>query len=149
MMKKIFFITILLISLNLSAHTGMGLGIAIGDPTGITAKYWTGRNKAICGAMGWSFRDKGFLHINGDFIYHNFNLIDVGKGELPLYFGIGGRLAFKNKTEIGIRLPVGLVYLFSDAPFDVFFELSPYLNLYPETDFFLSASLGGRLFFKL
>jgi len=149
MLRKFFIITILISSLNLTAHKGMGLGIALGDPTGITAKYWTSRNTALCGAMGWSFRDEGYLHINGDFIYHNSELITVEEGELPLYFGIGGRLAFKNANEIGIRFPIGLVYLFPDAPFDAFFELSPYLNLYPESDFFISASLGGRFFFEM
>jgi len=149
MIKKISGIIILLIALNLAAHEGMGLGIAVGDPTGITAKYWTSKNTAICGAVGWSFRGEGYLHINGDFIYHNSKLITVEKGELPLYFGLGGRLAFKDETEIGIRIPVGIVYLFPDAPFDAFFELSPYLNLYPRTDMFLSASIGGRFFFEL
>ncbi len=149
MIKKIFGIILLLISINLTAHKGLGLGIAVGDPTGITAKYWTSRNTAICGTMGWSFRGEGYLHINGDFIYHYPKLLEVEKGELPLYLGLGGRLAFKNETEIGIRFPVGLVYLFPDAPFDAFFELSPYLNLYPRTDMFLSASLGARFFFEL
>lgn len=149
MVKKILIIAFLLICIDLSAHQGMGLGIAVGDPTGVTAKYWTGRNTALCGALGWSFRGEGYFHLNGDFIYHQFNLIDVEKGELPLYFGMGGRLALKDSAEIGIRFPVGLVYLFPDAPFDAFFELSPYLNLYPETDFFLTASLGARFFFKL
>jgi len=149
MIKKISGIIILLIALNLAAHEGMGLGIAVGDPTGITAKYWTSHNTAVCGAVGWSFRGEGYLHINGDFIYHNSKLFPVEKGELPLYFGLGGRLAFKDETEIGVRIPVGIVYLFPDAPFDAFFELSPYLNLYPRTDMFLSASFGGRFFFEL
>lgn len=149
MIKKFLVVTILLISLNLAAHHGMGIGITAGDPTGIIGKYWTSRNTAICSAMGWSFRGEGYLHINGDFIYHYPKLLEVEKGELPLYFGIGGRFAFKDETEIGIRFPVGLVYLFPDAPFDAFFELSPYLNIYPETDMFLSASLGGRFFFEL
>jgi hypothetical protein len=140
---------IFLIALNLTAKNELGLGIAVGDPTGITAKYWTSRNTAICGACGWSFRSEGYLHINGDFIYHYFNLFPVEKGELPLYFGLGGRLALKDETEIGVRIPVGIAYIFSDAPFDAFFELSPYLNLYPRTDMFLSASLGGRFFFDL
>jgi hypothetical protein len=149
MIKKIFVVIILLVSLNLSAHKGLGLGIVAGDPTGITAKYWTSKNTAICGACGWSFRGEGYVHLNGDFIYHNFKLFPVEKGELPLYFGLGGRLALKDDPEIGIRIPVGIVYLFPDAPFDAFFELSPYLNLSPRTDMFLSASLGGRFFFDM
>lgn len=149
MIRKFAGIIILVISLNLTAYSGLGLGIVAGDPTGITAKYWTSKNTALCGACGWSFRREGYLHINGDFVYHNFKLFPVEKGELPLYFGLGGRLALKDDPEIGIRIPVGILYLFEDAPFDAFFELSPYLNLYPRTDMFLSASLGGRFFFDL
>jgi hypothetical protein len=149
MIKKISGIIMLLTAYNLTAHSGLGLGIVVGDPTGITAKYWTSKNTAICGACGWSFRREGYLHINGDFIYHNFKLFPVEKGELPIYFGLGGRLAFKDETEVGIRIPVGIEYLFEDAPFDAFLELSPYLNLYPRTDMFLSVGLGGRYFFNL
>jgi hypothetical protein len=140
---------IFLIALNLTAKNELGLGIAVGDPTGISVKYWTGKNTAIGGACGWSFRGEDYLQINGDFLYHYFEMIPVEKGALPFYIGVGGRLAFKEETEIGVRVPIGLEYLFEDAPFDVFFEVSPYLNLYPESDFDASASIGGRFFFDL
>jgi hypothetical protein len=36
--------------------SGFGLGIIIGEPTGISAKQWTGSRTAIDGAVAWSFQ---------------------------------------------------------------------------------------------
>ncbi|MEO0293336.1 MAG: hypothetical protein ABIN61_03820 [candidate division WOR-3 bacterium] len=150
-MRKIACFSLIAISLigkSIVLKKDLGLGIVAGDPTGITIKTWTGSSTSVCGASGWSFKED-YFQINCDFIYHFFDLIKVEKGELPLYLGMGGRILFKKEIEIGIRVPVGLTYLFEEAPFDLFFEISPLLNLYPETDFDASASIGGRVFLDL
>ena len=68
---------------------------------------------------------------------------------LPLYFGVGGRLRLRDNRDddIGVRIPVGLAYMFADAPFDIFVEVVPILDLVPDTDFDLNAALGGRFYF--
>jgi hypothetical protein len=134
---------------------GIGIGIIVGEPTGLSAKAWTGGITAFDFAAAWSFSHGSALHLHGDFLLHRFDLIQVDPGTLPLYYGIGARLKFRDESggdnedaRFGMRIPVGLAYLFDDAPLDVFVEVVPLLDLAPDTEFTLNASIGIRYFFE-
>ena len=134
-----------------SRRRTFGIGIIVGEPTGISFKVGrTGRN-AIDAAVAWSLTGDNDLHLQGDWLYNNFDLIPVGQGQLPFFVGIGGRVRFREgegrDDEIGIRIPVGLNYIFDSSPFDAFFEIVPILDLAPDTEFDLNAAIGGRFFF--
>ncbi len=134
---------------NVSAQdSGFGLGIIVGEPTGISAKLWTGQSTAIDGAVAWSFGRNEAMHIHVDYLFHYFNLFNIEKGKLPLYFGIGGRVKLADDTKVGVRIPVGIDYMFSNAPVDIFLEVVPLLNLVPDTEFDINAGIGVRFFFK-
>lgn len=126
-----------------------GLGIILGEPTGISAKLWTGSRTAFDGAVAWSLGNNEEFHLHADYLVHNFSLIKVEKGRLPFYYGIGGRIRFADVGDdhVGVRVPVGLDYLFYNLPLDLFFELVPILDLAPDTDFDLNAAIGMRYFF--
>lgn len=128
--------------------SGVGLGLIVGEPTGISFKYWTGSTTAFDAALAWSFVDGGAFHIHGDYIFHNMRLISVPEGLLPFYYGIGARIKTADKTRLGVRVPLGLAYLFQSAPVDIFLEIVPILDLTPKTDFAINAALGARYFFK-
>jgi len=49
---------------------------------------------------------------------------------------------------LGIRFPVGVAYLFDDAPVDLFLEVAPTLDLVPGTYLDFDAGLGVRYYFK-
>ena len=83
-----------------------------------------------------------------DYLFHNYGIFKVKQGKLPLYYGIGGRVKFEEETRVGVRIPVGICYLFRNQPLDVFFEIVPILDLTPETDFDINASVGVRFFFN-
>ena len=151
-MKKIKYAVILfslifITSLN-AQHRGTGLGIIVGEPTGISFKYWTTSTTAFDAALAWSFIDEGAFHIHADYLLHSFYLITVPEGKLPFYYGIGGRLKTSGDTRFGVRVPVGLDYLFQTAPVDIFLEVVPILDLTPKTDFKINAALGARYFFN-
>jgi hypothetical protein len=77
------------------------------------------------------------------------NLIEVPKGNLPLYFG-GGFRFFKQEhkdNELGIRIPVGVEYQFENLPIGAFAELAPVVDLTPDTDLDLEGGIGIRYFF--
>ena len=73
----------------------------------------------------------------------------VEKGQLPLFFGLGGRVIFRDNQDNrwGLRIPVGLAYEFEGAPFDVFVEIVPTMDFAPDTDFDLEGAIGGRFWF--
>ena len=147
-MKKLSLIFIsVLFALNVLAQdSGFGIGIILGEPTGISVKNWITSKTAVDAAVAWSVYDPS-LHIHADFLVHNFNLITVSKGQLPLYFGLGARIRLADETYFGARIPVGLDYHFSSAPLDIFFEVVPILNFVPSTTFDLNAAIGMRYFF--
>jgi hypothetical protein len=126
-----------------------GIGIIIGEPTGIDAKYYLSHANAVEFAAAWSLESDNTFQIHGDYLFHNYDLIKVERGELPLFFGVGARVAFRENADdlIGIRFPVGLDYNFDGAPLDVFVQIVPILELAPSTDFELEGAIGARFFF--
>jgi hypothetical protein len=126
-----------------------GLGIILGEPTGIDGKLFLSADNALHGAVAWSLSGANDLHLQTDYLYHRYSVIEVSKGRLPLFFGIGGRVVFREKRDdrIGVRFPVGLAYHFENAPFDVFGEVVPLLDVAPDTEFELEGAIGGRFYF--
>jgi hypothetical protein len=127
---------------------GFGMGLILGEPTGLSAKLWTSSDNAFDFAAAWSFKGDGNLLLQADYVWHFFNLMPVSSGKLPLYIGIGGRVILADDPSFGVRIPIGIDYLFADAPIDVFLELVPILDLSPETDFGVGGGLGIRYWFN-
>jgi len=151
MVKSLVFfgLVVMLVCSGASAQDrGLGLGVILGEPTGISGKLWTGKRTAIDGAVAWASGKNSALHLHVDYLFHNFDLFKVEKGKLPLYYGIGVRVKLANDTRIGVRIPVGINYIFASAPLDIFLEVVPLLDLAPNTEFGLNIGLGARYFFK-
>ncbi len=127
---------------------GLGLGVLVGEPTGLSAKFWLGPTSAIDAAAAWSFTGENRFQLHVDYLAHFFHLFPVPKGTLPLYFGGGGRLELDDDPQFGIRVPVGLAYLFPNIPLDIFAEIGPVVHLAPETGFALTGAIGVRYFFR-
>ncbi|MBI4720978.1 MAG: hypothetical protein HY770_07130 [Chitinivibrionia bacterium] len=151
-MRRIIMLFALLVSLvagtAAAQDQGFGLGIILGEPTGVSIKNWMTQRTAFDLGIAWSFGGReDALHVHGDYLVHNFSLIPVEKGKLPVYFGIGGRIKFADDPNVAVRIAVGLDYLFADAPVDIFLEIVPMLELTPDTDFELNGGIGVRYFF--
>jgi len=131
------------------------LGVILGEPTGLSAKYWKTANTAIDFGAAWSFGHDGNFHLHCDYLYHNFNIFEVDQGSLPLYFGIGGRVRFESDdpkddskgTRVGLRLVLGLEYIVADYPMSVFFEVAPIVDVAPKTEGSMNGGLGIRYVF--
>jgi hypothetical protein len=149
-MKRTLALLVLLMLLGglgaAAQDSGIGVGLILGEPTGLSAKLWLGQNTAVDAAAAWSFRDPGALHIHADYLFHKFDLLEVPQGRLPFYAGIGGRIKLETETRIGVRLAVGADYMFDSVPLDVFLEVVPLLDLVPATEFGFNAAIGVRYF---
>ncbi len=150
-MKKYFLgliMALFLISSQVNAQdSGFGIGMVIGDPTGISIKGWINDVNAVDASVSWSFYKAGFFNVTADYVWH-FDVIPVIKGKLPLYVGPGASIGIGNDFWIGARVPVGLNYMFEGAPVDIFVEIVPVLNLFPGTYFHFNGGIGARFFFK-
>jgi hypothetical protein len=51
-------------------------------------------------------------------------------------------------STAGIRVPVGVSYLFAHEPIDLFLEVVPIMDVTPATDLSVNASLGARYYFR-
>jgi len=156
----IVMLTVLLFVSGARADDGFGLGVILGEPTGISVKKWISHDNAIDAAAAWSFSENDSFQIHADYLIHNFDVLKsaVPEGRLPVYFGIGGRIKLQNNDNLnrrndhdallGVRIPFGISYLFAKAPVDVFAEIVPVLDLIPGTDFDINGAIGARFYFR-
>jgi len=128
-------------------QNGFGLGIILGEPTGFSFKGWTGPTTAIDAGLAWSFLDETTFHVHVDYLWHNESI--TKKPEMPVYYGVGGRIKTGGTGDdrIGARVVAGLAYYVPNAPLDVFVEIAPILDFAPSTDFSINGGIGARYFF--
>jgi hypothetical protein len=125
-----------------------GLGVILGEPTGLSFKQWVSNRTALAAAAAWSFGEVSASHVHVDYLIHTGARPDPDIGRMLFYAGIGGRLkAEENEARLGARIPLGLVYEFDESPIDVFFEVAPILDLAPGTELRINGGFGIRYFF--
>jgi hypothetical protein len=139
-----------------------GLGFVLGNPSGISMKIPAAPANSINVIAGWDLNDGpgpgpdrdccSSFYVGADYAFYNYNLIRVQRGRMPLYYGPGLNASFydapgDDDVRVGFRFVVGLEYQFATAPFDIFLEIAPGINVIPDTDGFVSAGLGARFFF--
>lgn len=129
---------------------GFGAGIIVGEPTGVSVKGWLSPTTAIDAGLAWSMVHETSFHVHADYLIHAFHAFETEE-EIPLYYGIGGRIKTGENGEdarFGVRMVIGVDYMFRDAPIDIFLEVAPILDLTPATELQMNAGLGARFWFK-
>jgi hypothetical protein len=135
-----------------------GLGIILGEPTGISAKLYLSDNTAVDAAVGGAFIGGG-LHVHGDFLLHPWVLENRDTFVLPAYVGVGARLLDHDRGaegdfHIGARGVIGMLFDFKEIPIDVFVEAAAVLDLRLADDdthsglgLGINAGAGARYYF--
>jgi hypothetical protein len=134
----------------------LGVGIILGEPTGITAKLYLKDDQAIQAAVGSAFIGGG-LQLHADYVFHPYILQTRPSFVLPVYFGPGVRLIdYTNGRDgssfaLGARLVGGLLFDFKDVPLDAFIEVAGVLEYEFRTGagaaIKLNAGAGVRYYF--
>jgi hypothetical protein len=137
---------------------GFGIGIILGEPTGLSAKLWTSENNALDFGLGFSeggdrisykgsYDGGSRIHFHMDYLWHSFNAISSTE-RFPLYYGIGARFNTGGgyNGSLGIRGVFGIAWFPHSTPIDVFLELVPVLQLTSNVGFGIDAGLGIRYF---
>ncbi|MEE2787214.1 MAG: hypothetical protein VX589_07735 [Myxococcota bacterium] len=152
------FIFCLIIMLPTFGHGGerpgrIGVGLMLGEPTGLSGKLFFDDRHAVDAGLSFSFIRDSF-HVHADYLVHVSEM--DGKfdgGRWSPYVGVGGmirvadREGTQNDGRLGVRIPIGVALHLDRRPFDVFFEFVPGMGLLPETRFDLGGAIGGRYFF--
>lgn len=148
-LAKIALVIIIFSSFSFAQSKGFGLGMILGEPIGISGKYWTSSSTAFDFGIGYSFENNSYLNLHADYLFHSKNIFDTSE-DISLYYGPGARLRFVENatTRLGFRFDVGLVWIPRNTPIDVFIEIAPLLDIIPETDFSMNGGIGVRYFFN-
>src|SRR5882672_8164985 len=122
----------------------LGIGTELGQPMGVTAKYWLNSTMAVDGAMGYHFNHNFDMH--SDILWHSFSSFDVSNGRLPFYLGAGGRVLLGDDSQFGLRLPLGVSYLPSSNPIELFAEIAPVIKIAPGIGVDIDGAVGIRVY---
>jgi hypothetical protein len=126
------------------------LGLYLGEPTGLSAKYWINRQNAIEGIAAWAF-SKGFLVVSADYLLNFPDVVKIEGETFPLYVGAGAIMRVDmgagGGISVGARFPVGALYVFRGVPLEISLELVPGLYLFPDTQFLAMGGIGIRYCF--
>jgi hypothetical protein len=110
----------------------LGVGIVIGEPTGVTARLYLADDRAIQGAVGAAFIGGG-IQVHADYAFHPYVVQTRDTFVLATYVGPGVRLIQYSDGRddsylaIGVRGVGGLLFDFKN-PLDAFVEVSGVLE---------------------
>ncbi|RMH44343.1 MAG: hypothetical protein D6689_02620 [Deltaproteobacteria bacterium] len=105
-----------------------GLGLVLGEPTGISAKLYLSNDTAVDAAVGGAVVGKG-IQAHADFLWHPWVVVNEDAFVLPAYIGLGARVLQHDReaeddVHIGARFAVGALFDFREIPLDVFVEVA-------------------------
>ena len=142
-----------LLSAPAAAQGPFGLGVVVGEPSGVSAKYFLDARHAVDLALDFSVVDDAF-YVHGDYVLHVPSLLaGLPGGRWLAYVGVGGKVKVrerkKDRDEAGlsVRVPLGVAWMPKAAPIDVFLEVVPGVQVLPSTDPDVDVGLGVRWFF--
>lgn len=149
-----------LFSVTYAQQRKFGLGVIIGEPTGVSAKLWASPSSAFDFGLGWSiggdrignydgyYDGSSRIHFHFDYLLHVFNAIGSTE-QYPIYYGIGARFNSGGGyyNSLAVRFVVGLAWLPRETPIDMFIEFVPSLQLTSKPGFAIDSALGVRYYF--
>jgi hypothetical protein len=148
-------------AVSADSKTGnLGVGFILGEPTGLTAKYWMERSGAV--DFGLAFSIQNYFLFYSDYLKHvPLKSRSSFVSHLNPYIGIGALAAFVTGSRtssdpffrkdgdfgFGVRIPLGVEWTPAEVPLGVFVELVPGIFVFPATSGFLSGGIGARYYF--
>jgi hypothetical protein len=149
-----------------SSNGVFGLGLELGEPSGLNGKYFVAPDRALdfgIGAIYGYYRGGNGFHVYGDYLWHPLTLVRAQAFQMPFYVGVGARLwsfgydcpgcAHNRANALGVRVPFGISFDFNDAPIDIFAQLvfvADFFFNYDNNDSFgpgIDGSVGVRYWF--
>jgi hypothetical protein len=136
----------LLSALTGTPSSGISIGIVIGDPTGLSLKFWgIGQNSALqVNIGGGGFVAPADLSVSGSLLFHA-----LLTRETPIngYLGVGALAGINqgrrsDETVFGILVPLGLEFILSEVPLDLFIEVPPVIGFTTKGDVRANLTFG-------
>ena len=146
-----------------------GMGVQIGEPTGIVGKAFLGGGNALdfgIGFAGWGWRGRcegpdgrwhdcynrrEYFSVHLDYLWEESFFVQPFR--LDWHAGVGGRFVDwydwdYHATAFLARVPLGLDFAFRRPSWlEAFIEVAPGLMLVPGLDFWIDVGVGARAYF--
>jgi hypothetical protein len=139
-----------------------GFGFSLGDPTGVTVKFRTGRSSAIDIGVGKGVI--GYPRVHADYLWQFLNLFQSPR--MSPYAGVGFVAGFGDKgtsflfsgntdstnwyytknVSLAGRGVIGFSYFPIWSPIEIFGELNPIIGFAPKAAFSMEAAVGVRFY---
>ena len=143
----------------------LGLGVIVGSPTGLSAKWRATRANSFDAGVGIGFGNS--LHLHADWLFEGGDLMKESGATLGWFAGVGGKFAVRDHddrgrgndpddddddddddVDLGPRVPVGLDLAFANVPnLELFAEIALGLEIADDQGLFLDGGIGARWFF--
>ncbi len=155
-----------------SANKTFGLGLELGQPTGLTGKYFLSDSNALDFGFGYIYHSYWYgddgIHVYLDYLWHPASLVSARPFELPFFIGVGGRFwdfdycrgprdCGYGGSAFGVRIPLGVALDFNEVPLDIALNIVPtidfvrgdyYDRYHDRTHFGIDVSIAIRYWFK-
>lgn len=140
----------------------IGVGLELGAPTNINAKFMLGPQHGVVVGVGGGIWYDLSLSVHGDYVFHPLALrFDDGTFSAYVGGGLWTSLGFPGQRygyyrpflkdrqyfAAGARVPLGLNLAFNAFPIELFFELVPAVAVFPGLGVFGQGGLGARIYF--
>ncbi len=119
----------------------ISVGLALGVPSGVSAKYVFDDNISFDAVVGYGLSAKPVV-LRTDALY-GFDKFTIGTVDLYPYVGGGLNVGFFNGFSFGIDVPAGISYHFDNPAVEIFLEVVPGITVIP-FDFSFSGGIGAR-----
>ncbi len=131
-----------------SADGPMGIGVFLGQPTGITFEMDLSASSWLDFKAAWNLAggNSGFsILLQGNYEYAFPGIITMGEESFTPFVGGGAVVnVYDGGVGLGARVPAGVSYRFRTVPLELFIELGLDVYLVPATDIGFSGGLGAR-----
>lgn len=122
----------------------VGAGVVLGNPTGITGKFWLDGSKAVDAGIGFD----SDISIYGDYLWHSWKVLpQPAQGKIPVYVGLGAEIGDSHHHDLGLRAVAGIAYWLPHDPLEIFFDIIPVFHFFHHNGTDLHASIGIRYYF--
>lgn len=145
---------------EIGTSRSFGLGLQLGDPVGLTGKFYLGgRTNAIDFVVGSHYYNNDYYYSNialqAAFHWHLVELTSGGGVAIPFRIGVGGFFVagdyyyndHYDDFGLGARVPFGLDFDLEQAPVQFYVELAFDLVLFPYPGPYLDGGVGFRYYF--
>ena len=152
------------------ANKTFGVGLELGEPSGLNGKVFVGKSSAIDFGLGYIYDSYYYgdgVHLYADYLWHPMTIASTPSFELPFYIGVGvrfwdfrycvGKVCTFDGSTFGVRIPLGIAFDFNNVPLDLFIQLVPVLDFvrgdyydrfHDRAHFGVDFSVGVRFWFR-